>query len=215
MKIDTIDPVKDIVSESLKRVVTYSQFRDLMDELAATGSTSGPEQTDALINYTQLNSRRFKRWDKTFRVPQEEAEYIKKWDRPVYWLVLTESWCGDAAPTMPVMAKVAELNENIHFKVLFRDENLELMDLFLTDGAMSIPKLIMLDANTLEVLGDWGPRPSKATQMASDYRKQHGKLSPEFKQDLQLWYNKDKGDNTLADLMRLLALEDVSDRALL
>ncbi|MCW5515005.1 thioredoxin family protein [Muriicola sp. Z0-33] len=215
MKIATVDSIKYIVSESLKKAVTYSQFRDLVDEFAARGSTSGPEQTDALINYTQLNSRRFKRWDKTFRVPQEEAEYIKKWDRPVYWLVLTESWCGDAAPTMPVMAKVAELNKNIDFKVLFRDENLELMDLFLTNGAMSIPKLIMLDANTLEVLGNWGPRPSKATQMASDYRKQHGKLSPEFKQDLQLWYNKDKGDNTLADLMRLLALEDVSDSALL
>ena len=215
MKIDKKDRIKSVVSESLPRAISYAQYRDFVDELAAIGSTSGPEKKDALINYTQLNSRRLKRWDKTFKLPEEIVENLKNWDRSILWLVLTESWCGDAAPTMPVMDKIATLNNRIDLKVLLRDENLELMDLFLTDGARSIPKMIMLDANTFEVLGDWGPRPSKATQMADDYKRIHGKLSPEFKQDLQLWYNKDKGDNTLTDMLSLLALEDVSDGALL
>ena len=216
MKIATQDIVKKVVSESLSRAIPYSRFREMVDELAVKGSTSGVNQKESLINYTRLNNRRLKRWDKTFRISEEVAEIISKWwDRPVLWLVLTESWCGDAAPTMPVMAKIAELNKNIDLKVLFRDENLQLMDLFLTEGTRSIPKLIMLDASTLEVLGDWGPRPSKATQMALDYKRIHGKLSPEFKEDLQLWYNADKGDDTFKDLLGLLALEDIGNGTLL
>lgn len=216
MKIATQDIVKKVVSESLSRAISYSRFREMVDELAVKGSTSGVNQKESLINYTRLNNRRLKRWDKTFRISEEVAEIISKWwDRPVLWLVLTESWCGDAAPTMPVMAKIAELNKNIDLKVLFRDENLQLMDLFLTEGTRSIPKLIMLDASTLEVLGDWGPRPSKATQMALDYKRIHGKLSPEFKEDLQLWYNADKGDDTFKDLLGLLALEDIGNGTLL
>ncbi|MBT8185753.1 MAG: thioredoxin family protein [Eudoraea sp.] len=212
---ETIDTVKNSISESIKRAVSYSNFRDIIDNLAATAATSGKEQKESLVNYTQLNSRRLKRWEKTFKIDENVADIIKQWDRPVIWLVLTESWCGDAAPTMPVMEKVAQLNGHIELKVLFRDENLQLMDLFKTDGARAIPKMIMVDTNSLEVLGEWGPRPSKATQMAKEYKSIHGKLTPEFKQDLQLWYNRDKGQNTLQDLMRLLALEDVGNGALL
>ena len=206
---------KEIISNSLAKAVSYGHYRQLVDGLAEAGGTTGTEQKESLINYTQLNSRRLKRWDKTFKISEEEASEIKKWDRKVIWLVLTESWCGDAAPTMPVMNKIAEHNENIDLKVLLRDEHLELMSHFLTNNAMSIPKLIMVDEATLDVLGDWGPRPSHATQMAAEYKKRHGELTPEFKEDLQLWYNKNKGENTLDDLLQLLALEDVGNGALL
>ena len=102
------------------------------------------------------------------------------------------------------MQKIAELSNGITLKVVLRDENLELMDAFLYNGGRSIPKLIALDNTTGKILGDWGPRPSIATQLVDDYKKEHGKLTPEFKQDLQVWYNKDKGQNTAQDLLGLL-----------
>lgn len=207
--------IKQLISESLPEAVSYANYRKTVDKLAADGLTSGHEQKESLINYTQLNSRRLKRWDKTFKISEEEVAQIKDWDRKVLWLVLTESWCGDAAPTMPVMNRIADLNANIKLKVLLRDEHPELMNHFLTNNAMSIPKLIVLDENTLEVLGEWGPRPSKATQMAADYKRKHGALTPEFKEQLQQWYNTDKGKNTLDDLLQLLALKDVSNSTLL
>ncbi|MFT5892532.1 MAG: hypothetical protein ACI9Y7_002643, partial [Dokdonia sp.] len=55
-----------------------------------------------------------------------------------------------------------------------------------------------------DVLRDWGPRPSEATQLVNDYKEAHGTLTPEFKQDLQVWYNKDKGQNTAEDLVAFL-----------
>ncbi len=199
-------PTAELIRESLPKSMSYEEYTSLMDSLAKSGSTTGP-YTPANENYTLLNDRRIKRWDKKFGIPEEALAKIAEYPREILWLVLTESWCGDAAPTMPVMNKIAEASANITFKVLLRDENPELMSRFLTNQAMSIPKLIMLDKESLEVLGSWGPRPSTATKMAADYKDAHGKLSKEFKQDLQMWYNKDKGKDTFQDLMSLLALE--------
>lgn len=198
---------EEIISESLPKAIAYGAYREMVHQLALEGRTTGPDQTASLINYTQLNNRRLKRWDKTLKLSEGQKAQIARNEKRVTWLVLTESWCGDAAPSMPVMNKIAEQNPNIDFKVLLRDENLELMNRFRTNGGLSIPKLIALDAESGEVMGDWGPRSGAATEMVVAYKKEHGTLSPEFKEDLQLWYNSDKGQDILKDLLELLALE--------
>ncbi len=54
------------------------------------------------------------------------------------------------------------------------------------------------------LLSTFGPRPTVATQMVNTYKAEHGQLSPAFKEELQHWYNKDKGQSTIADLINLL-----------
>ena len=78
------------------------------------------------------------------------------------------------------------------------------MNQFLTNGGQSIPKLILIDNATNEVVNTFGPRPSEATKLVLDYKAKHGKLTPEFKEDLQGWYNKDKGQNAISNLVSLL-----------
>lgn len=204
--------LKSIIKEALPQATGYEDYRNLVAELAQSGDTTG-DKTESYINYTLLNNRRMKRWDKTLRLSEEQENIIKAFNRRAIWLVLTESWCGDAAPTMPAMNKIAGLNRNIEMKVLLRDEHPELMDHFLTNGARSIPKLIMLDAGSLEVMGEWGPRPAVAARMVADYKREHGKLTAEFREDLQNWYNQDKGQETLKELINLLALVNVGNRA--
>ena len=145
-----------------------------------------------------------KRWDKTIKVSQDLQDRIAAFDEKITWLVITESWCGDAAHVLPVMNKITELNENIDFKVVLRDENEALMDQFLTNGSRSIPKLIMIDDKSGDVVNTYGPRPSAASKFVNDYKNTNGGLTPEFKEDLQRWYNFDKGQNTLEDLTQLL-----------
>ncbi|WP_299214583.1 thioredoxin family protein [uncultured Dokdonia sp.] len=195
---------KQIVQEALPNAISYEDFRLLMDHHARQGTSTGPQQTEALSNYTMLNQRRMKRLDKTIKLQEIDIAKINSFKGDVTWLVITESWCGDAAQTMPVMQKIAELSEGIDLKVILRDENLELMDAFLYNGSRSIPKLIAIDNTSGEILGDWGPRPSEATQLVNDYKEAHGKLTPEFKQDLQVWYTKDKGQNTIENLVAFL-----------
>ena len=74
------------------------------------------------------------------------------------WFVLTEGWCKDAAQIVPVLHALAKLNSNIELKVLLRDDNLDLMDQYLTNGKRrSIPRLIAVDPDVMEELSSWGP----------------------------------------------------------
>ena len=198
--------VKDIIKESLKKGISYGSYRDLVRDLAEKGSTTGHEKTEALANYTMLNDRRMKRWDKTVKISDEVKDKISGFKGNVTWLVITESWCGDAAHVIPVLNKIAELSEGIDLKLVLRDENEALMDQFLTNGGRAIAKLIMFDNVTGEVLNTFGPRPSEATQLVNDYKAKHGVLTPEFKEDLQVWYNKDKGQNIISDIVELLGV---------
>ncbi|WP_282143496.1 thioredoxin family protein [Cellulophaga baltica] len=203
----TSQEISQLLSASLPKAVSYQEYRATVSGLVANGLSTGTVQNDALANYTLLNDKRMKRLDKTLKFSEDIIEGIAKINKKVTWLVLTESWCGDAAQTMPVMNKLASLNSNIDFKVILRDENLALMNQFLTNGTLSIPKLLMIDDATNTVFSEWGPRPSKATQLVAEYKNTHGTLTPEFKQDLQIWYTKDKGVNTAEDLLAGLLLE--------
>ena len=40
--------------------------------------------------------------------------------------------------------------------------------------------------------------------MVHDYKEKHGGLDADFKRDLQVWYNKDKGKNIQDDLVAFL-----------
>jgi thiol-disulfide isomerase/thioredoxin len=196
-----------LVKQGISMGMDYGKYRDLVHHLADTKQTTGLPRSEANIEYTQLNDRRMRRWDKTFKLPEAIGEKVSNISSRLKFLVLTESWCGDAAHSMPIMNKIAEANPNIDFKALLRDENPELMDAFLTNGSRSIPKLVVFDADLNEIIAEWGPRPSIATQMANDYKTMHGTFTPEFKQELQVWYNKNKGENILNDLVGLLPLE--------
>ena len=198
---------KELINESLSKAIPYLEYRILVAELTKEGKSTGPEQTEALANYTQLNDRRMKRWDKTLKFRDEAIEQLLELDTKLTWLVLTESWCGDASPALPVMHKMAELNPNISLKIVFRDENVDLMNRFLTNGGMSIPKLIAIDDNSGEVIGDWGPRSKAATKLVEDHKAEYGMIKPEFKEDIQVWYNKDKGQSILEDLLASLPLK--------
>lgn len=196
--------MNNIIAESLKKAQSYGAYRNDVKQLVEDKSTSGNLQSEALINYTMLNDRRMNRWDKTIKVPADISGRINEVNEKMTWLVLTESWCGDAAHLMPAMNKLAELNDNIDLKVVLRDDNSDLMDEFLTEGSRSIPKLIMIDNTNGEVVNTYGPRPSTVTKIVNDFKNTYGKLTPEFKEDLQRWYNKDKGQTTLEDLVESL-----------
>lgn len=194
-----------IIKESIEKSMSYQDYRVLVKQLVDKNSNTGEEKTEALANYTFLNDKRMKRWDKTIKVSDAVQDKLKAFNEPVTWLVITESWCGDAAHVMPALNKVASLNDKIDFKVVLRDENLELMDAFLTNGGRSIPKLIMIDNTTGEVVDTYGPRPSEATGYVNRFKAENGTLTPEFKEDLQHWYNKNKGQNTIDDLLEMLS----------
>lgn len=194
--------MKKIIERSLENSYNYQEFKDLTSSLIAEGKSTGHEQSEALTNYSLLNDKRMKRLDKTIKISEETIAEIKEIKEPQTWLVITESWCGDAAQNIPVIHKIAKTNPLINFKLVLRDDNEDLMNQFLTNGGKAIPKLIALD-NQKNVINTWGPRPTIATKMVVDYKAKNGSLDADFKKELQVWYNKDKGLSVQDDFVKL------------
>lgn len=192
-----------IIRNSLLKAVSYETYRNLIDKYEAEGKSSGEEQTEERVHYTALNQKRYKRLDKTIEIPEEKAQFFINYPKSVCLLVITESWCGDAAQIVPVVHKIVELNPKITMKLVFRDENEELMNLFLTNGGKAIPIVVFLDLED-KVLARWGSRPSVAAKMVEEEKAKNGKLSPEFKEELQRWYNQDKGATIVDDFKKIL-----------
>lgn len=117
-------------------------------------------------------------------------------------MVLTETWCGDAAQSLPALHQIANSNPNIEFRILLRDEHPELMDRYLTNGAKSIPKLIGFDMD-LNELFVWGPRPKAAQNLALELIKQ-GASKEEKGLAIQKWYNSDKTISLQKEINTLL-----------
>ena len=189
-----------MIKNSLPKAISYEGFEHLIDRLLLEGQTTGEDQSEFMVSLTKLNRQRMKRIDNTLEFTPEQLTPFKQIAKGQLWLVISESWCADGAQIVPVLEKIAQSNPLIDLKIVLRDENPELMNQYLTNGGKAIPILIIADAQSLEVLHVWGPRPKVATQMVEAYKKEHGKLTPEFKEDLQKWYNQDKGQSILSDL---------------
>lgn len=196
--------MKEIIENSLKTAKSYEAYKSMVLELLQQGKATGPVQNENLLNFTKLNNQRMKRLDKQTRLSDEARGIAGKVDKDFTWLVLTEGWCGDAAQTLPVINKFAEANKKIDLKLVLRDENEDLMNNFLTNGSKSIPKLIVIDNETKEVVKSWGPRSAEAAKLMSDYKAKHGKIDAKVKEDLQIWYNNNKGKAIEKELVELL-----------
>ncbi len=180
---------------SQEDAMTFAEYLDFTRQLVAEKRTSGPNQSELLVNFTKLNLRRMDRILKTLAINHEGLiEAIESISAQKRWMVLSEPWCGDAAQNVPLIHMLAERNPNIDLKIILRDEHLDIMDEFLTNGGRGIPKLMALnDKNEVEFT--WGPRPAQAQQMVEEY-KALAEPKPEylkFAEKVQKWYAVDKG----------------------
>ncbi len=197
--------MNELIKESIDRSMTYKEYRDLVADLLVEGKSTGSIQSEDYLNYSRLGNARMKRLDKTFELTEGVRTKINRSSKKFSWIVLTEGWCGDAAHALPIINKISDASDKrIDVKIVLRDDNEALMNQFLTNGSKSIPKLIAIDAETDEVVHTWGPRPSIATKMVQDYKEEKGSLDADFKKELQVWYHKNKGENILNDLLKLI-----------
>lgn len=181
----------------------YETYLALIRELLSEGKTSGPNQQQDLVAYTKLNLQRMERLNKTIELTDPLLKALKKIDAPQHWLVITEAWCGDAAQNIPLLAKMEQTHPYIKMKLVLRDENLELMDKYLTNGGRAIPMLIVTDENYKE-LYTWGPRPAAAQQMVEAYKANPVIEYDTFKTQLHSWYAKDKTLHQQAEFVKII-----------
>ncbi len=193
----------------IEKSMTYAEYIKLIDDLLLEEKTTGSNQSEAMFNYGKLNRQRMHRLEKTVKLKESVVEKARNVTRKMIWLIITEGWCGDAAQNIPTIEKIAAENENIETRYVLRDENLELMDAYLTNDARSIPKLIAFDAETLEEIGTWGPRPQAAMDYFYEMR-DGGMEKPEMMERMQRWYLANKERSIQMEFKELL--ENWSDK---
>jgi thiol-disulfide isomerase/thioredoxin len=196
--------MSSIIEKSVANSFSYQEYRNHLTSLVAEHKTTGHEQTEDLIHYSELNQARLHRLDKTIQVTDEVKSFLENLDKNYLWLVISESWCGDAAQILPVINKMAEVSDKINLRIVLRDDNPDLMNLYLTNGTRSIPKLIIIDKETNEVISHFGPRPQGAKQLILDYKGAHGIVDESAKIELQKWYLADKGISTQKEIIALM-----------
>lgn len=197
------------ISKSIQQILpnaySYSAYRSMIDSLLAENKTTGDNHSEEYLHYSNLNVQRMSRLDRTSKLDKVLVEKIKQISEKQTWLILTEAWCGDAAQNIPIIQKMSELNENIEVKLILRDENLEIMDAYLTNGGRSIPKVIAFNSETQEELFTWGPRPQNAQGLYMDFKNNpNGRTYADFSIEMQKWYAKDRTKSLQGEFFELL-----------
>ncbi len=182
---------------------TYQEFLSLCKKLFSEGKSTSNSDKEMYVYYTGLNLKRMEQWDKTFKPDNRVQSVTNKIESNQSWIVITEAWCGDSAQILPIINKIAEITpQKIQLKVVLRDSNLELMDMFLTNGGRSIPKLLILESSTNKVLNTWGPRPPEAQRLVKEWKDNlSGKTFEQMEQELHLWYARDKGRSIVEEII--------------
>ncbi len=193
-----------ITPDHLAASQSYEAYQQMIATLLAEGKTTGANHSEDMLHYTELNLQRMRRLDKTAQLTEAVQEKLSSVAGSQTWLVLTEAWCGDAAQSIPLMAKMAEASPHVTLKLLLRDEHPDVMDAYLTNGSRSIPKLVCLTED-LQVLGTWGPRPAEAQQLMNDFKQQHPDEGYQaLAKEMQLWYARDRTQAIQKEFAELL-----------
>jgi hypothetical protein len=193
-----------ITTELINKALDYQSYKDLIERLLKEGRSTGPNQSQELLQYSELNVHRMNRVEKTTVLIEDLSAKIDLIEQPQIWLILAEGWCGDAAQTIPIFHLIEKQFPKIKIKLLLRDENVEVMDHFLTDGSRSIPKVLMLDASSLNLLAQWGPRPSEAIALINNLKAAKVDMM-EIKEKLHAWYAKNKGVAVQSEIIDIIA----------
>ena len=175
--------------------MTKSELADMDTDILTTEEKERPD-------IKKLNIHRMSRIDRSYEPGIDLIDEIDKITNKQLWMVITENWCGDSAQNLPYLAKIASLNKNIGFKIIFRDQNLDIMDNYLTNGTRSIPKLVAFGDDGNELF-QWGPRPNPAQELVSKLKAQ-GFEKKYFLEKLHSWYARNKGAEIEKEILILL-----------
>ncbi len=181
---------------------SYREYRNLLDALLAAGKTTGSNQTETYLRYATLNMKRMQRLDKRPDLEPEVKEAVKGLKRSMFWLILTEGWCGDAAQIVPVVQRMAEENPHVLPRYILRDEHPDVMDQFLTDGGRAIPIIIMLNPKTGKVINHWGPRPAEAQKIVRRWKASNSNDYEVLSKELHAWYARDRTLSVQREFMK-------------
>jgi len=181
--------------------MTFKEYLDFFQRIVRQEIKINPYNDLKYVEFTKLNFSRFNRWLKIGEIHDECIDTILLIDEPQEWVIISEHWCGDAAHSLPFIIKLASYNSLIDLKFQLRDSKDSEIDLYLTNGTKSIP--ILIGRKNGEDIFKWGPRPKSCIKYIDELKRKN-KTNDQLKEDIQKWYNTNKGHEIQAEICYLL-----------
>jgi hypothetical protein len=187
------------------KTFTFPFLLTWISHLLGMRKTTGSVQSDERIQFTDLNLKRMERISKTITLNEDLVAKLEQIQTPQTWLVITEAWCGDSAQILPFIHKMSEVNSNnISLEIILRDDNMEVMNRYQTNGVNAIPKFICRN-ETDEDIFVWGPRPAEAAALHEAWKTNpNSRTKEDFELELHTWYANDKGNAIQNEWMNIL-----------
>lgn len=185
----------------------FQSYQQIFQQILTSPNQLAPYDKPAYLDYTKLNWSRMSRWLKQAVISDNLAAEVAKITEPQHWIIITEPWCGDAAHSVPLLHRIALLNPLITADYQLRDTEPSLITAYLTDGAKSIPKLIIRNAQGNDLV-TWGPRPANCQKLYLRLKEEKADAETS-KIALQKWYNEFASTELQDEITELLRFASV------
>lgn len=152
--------------------------------LDATRFATGLTWKDYLAQMGDTRARTEDNYHKA-TLTEEERKFFSGLHQVRHAMMLAENWCGDVHRNSPLLARIVEAMPNCDLRVFFRDQSLDLADLFLNNGYRSIPMIAFFDKDWNEI-GHWIERSGAATARMHALRAKTVEAAPPDQQEAAL-----------------------------
>ena len=113
------------------------------------------------IDRMSMNRERFVRALEATTITARDLELLARLGPPRKALVITEDWCGTSLMYVPFVVTLVQSDPAIELRVFLRDENPDVMDLYLKEGRYrSIPVFAFFDEHMNELARFLEERPA-------------------------------------------------------
>jgi hypothetical protein len=91
---------------------------------------------------------------------------VKGLSRDVRVVAIAEDWCGDVVRFVPVLQRLADESGHAEVRYLSREQRLDVLARFLTNGGEALPKFVFFNDAFVEC-GNWGPMPASCRDLVA------------------------------------------------
>lgn len=183
--------------------------------LACSGNASSPaaqssastlyESGVTFAEFLDDADRREDTWHGNFgaaEVPESLLERARAAGGSWRMLVVAEDWCGDSANTIPYVAHLADLLDNVEMRVVDSEVGRAVMEAHPTpDGRAATPTVVLMDEAGSEV-GCFVERPA---ELQTWFLEQEDQLEEDDLYDQKYqWYDDDAGATTVREVVEMI-----------
>ena len=189
-----------IKRELIDEGMTFTQYMDLTKSIIENPTPDGLYAKESTMRYTKSNWERMNKVLNNTVISQRLYNQLSELKDEWVWLVISEPWCGDASWGVPALYQIASGSDKIDFRIILRDEHLDVMKAYQTAGSDSVPKLICLRKSDLKELGTWGPRPAVLHEQVLKWKNEPNADYKQSVRQLHGWFEADMSKSVMEEL---------------